>query len=168
METKTWSGATAEVLLVGRAESERPTGLACLPDGGVLITCPDGLREVDTGSGQAHWHVLLPGCHGGALVRGDGAVLVMCGSALVRWQEGHLRVVAGAFEEGSVLLAGPDDESWVLSGYGATLGVGQGTLALTRAGDTVGDQLRYPITFDAAVRSALWLDGRRFFLAAQR
>lgn len=168
VETKTWAGATAEVLLVGRVQSERPSGLACLPDGHVLITCPDGLLEVDPGSGQTRWRLLLPGCHGGVLVRGDGAVLVMCGSALVRWHDGRLQVVAGAFEEGAVLLPGPDDEPWVLSGYGATFGAGEGTLALTRAGETVGDQLRYPITFNAAVRSALWLDGRRFFLAAPR
>ncbi|MFE4631395.1 hypothetical protein [Streptomyces mirabilis] len=155
------------MLLVGRAQPERPTGLACLPDEHVLITCPDGLLEVDAGSGQARWRLLLPGCHGDALVRVDGAMLVMCGSALVRWHEGRLRAVAGAFEEGAVLLPGPDGEPWVLSGFGATLGAGEGTLALTRAGETVGDQLRYPITFNAAVRSALWLDGRRFFLAAQ-
>ncbi|WP_162948074.1 serine/threonine-protein kinase [Streptomyces europaeiscabiei] len=166
-ETKTWARATAEVLLVGRAQSGQPTGLACLPDEHVLITCPDGLLEVDPGSGQARWRLLLSGCHGGALVREDGAMLVMCGSALVRWHEGHLRVVAGAFEEGAVLLPGPDDEPWILSGYGATLGAGEGTLALTRAGETLDGQLRYPITFNAAVRSALWLDGRRFFLAAQ-
>ncbi|MFC9635935.1 hypothetical protein ACFTY8_43770 [Streptomyces mirabilis] len=167
VETKLWAGASAEVLLVGRAQPERPTGLACLPDEHVLITCPDGLLEVDAGSGQARWRLLLPGCHGDALVRVDGAMLVMCGSALVRWHEGRLRAVAGAFEEGAVLLPGPDGEPWVLSGFGATLGAGEGTLALTRAGETVGDQLRYPITFNAAVRSALWLDGRRFFLAAQ-
>ncbi|MCC9707383.1 hypothetical protein E4N62_20115 [Streptomyces sp. MNU76] len=167
VESKTWAGVTAEVLLVGRAQSAHPTGLACLPDEHLLITCPDGLLEVDAGSGQARWRLLLPGCHGGALVCGDGATLVMCGSALVRWHEGHLRVVAGAFEEGAVLLPGPDDEPWILTGYGATLGAGEGTLALTRAGETVGDQLRYPITFNAAVRSALWLDGRQFFLAAQ-
>ncbi|MDT0567721.1 hypothetical protein RM704_09600 [Streptomyces sp. DSM 3412] len=167
VETKAWAGASAEVLLAGRAQSERSSGLAALPDERVLITCSDGLLEGDTGSGQARRCLLLPGCHGDALVRRDGAILVMCSSALVRWHEGRLRVVAGAFEEGAVLLPGPDDEPWVLSGYGATFGAGEGTLALTRAGETVGDQLRYPITFNAAVRSALWLDGRRFFLAAQ-
>ncbi|MET8438737.1 hypothetical protein ABZV61_39810 [Streptomyces sp900116325] len=35
-----------------------------------------------------------------------------------------------------------------------------------RAGDTVGDQMRYPIHFPAAMRSAVWLEQRRFFLAA--
>lgn len=166
VEAKTWAGATAEVLLVGRAQSERPSGLASLPDERVMITCPDGLLEVDPGTGQTRWRLLLPGCHGGALVGEDGTLLVMCGSTLVRWHEGRLRVVAGAFEEGAVLLPGPDGEPWVLSGSGATFGAGEGTLALTRVGETAGDQLRYPITFNAAVRSALWLDGRRFFLAA--
>ncbi|MEU6230977.1 serine/threonine-protein kinase [Streptomyces sp. NPDC047042] len=167
VEINTGTGTTAEVLLVGRAQSERPTGLTLLPDERVLVTCSDGLLEVDPSSGQAHWRLLLSGCHGDALIRQDGSVLVMCGSALVCWHEGRLWAIAGAFEDGAVLLSGPDDEAWVLSGCGATFGVEEGTLALTRARDTVGDQLRYPIAFNAAVLSALWLDGRRFFLAAQ-
>jgi hypothetical protein len=166
VETQTWAGAVAEVALVGQEQQDRPTGLASLPPDRMLITCPDGLLEVDTARGHAHWNLRLPGCHGAALVRRDGAVLVMCGSALVRWHEGALRVIAGGFEEGSVLLAGPDGEPWVLSGSGVTFGAGEGSLALTRAGESAGDQMRYPITFEAAVRSALWLDGRRFFLAA--
>ncbi|WP_185806459.1 serine/threonine-protein kinase [Streptomyces sp. RP5T] len=167
VETRTWAGASVDVLLVGGAQQDRPTGLACLPRDRALITCPDGLLEVDTARGHAHWQLVLPGCHGAALVRPDGEVLVMCGSALVRWHEGELRAVAGGFEQGSVLLLGPDEEPWVLSGSGATLGSGEGSLALTRAGERVGDQMRYPIAFDAVVRSAVWLDRRRFFLAAQ-
>ncbi|MFD5482880.1 hypothetical protein [Streptomyces hawaiiensis] len=55
----------------------------------------------------------------------------------------------------------------MLSGSGATFGADTGsTLALTRLGDQVGDQQRFAIAFDAAVRSAVWLDGRRFLLAA--
>ncbi|MFE2492075.1 protein kinase [Streptomyces mirabilis] len=166
VETRTWAGATTDVLLVGPERSDRPTGLACLPQGRVLITCSDGLLEVDTASGQAHWHLALPGCHGAALVCQDGGVLVLCGSALVRWHDGRLQAVAGDFNDGSVLLAGPEGEPWVLSGSGATLGVGEGTLALVHIGDTVGDQMPYPIHFPAAVRSAVWLERRRFFLAA--
>jgi serine/threonine protein kinase len=166
VETRTWAGATADVLLVGPARPDRPTGLACLPQKRVLITCSDGLLEVDTVSGQAHWSLALPGCHGPALVGRDGGVLVLCGSSLIRWHEGRLHAVAGDFDDGSVLLAGPDGEPWVLSGSGATLGVGEGNLALVHAGDEVGDQMHYPIYFPAAVRSAVWLERRRFFLAA--
>ncbi|MCX5314794.1 serine/threonine-protein kinase [Streptomyces sp. NBC_00154] len=166
VETRTWAGATADVLLVGRMQPDRPTGLACLPQGRVVITRDDGLLEVDTASGQAHWYLALPGCHGAALVCQDGGVLVLCGSALVRWREGRLQAVAGGFDDGSVLLAGPDGEPWVLSGSGVTFGVGEGDLALVRAGDRAGDQMRYPIHFPGAVRSAVWLERRRFFLAA--
>ncbi|MDX3697678.1 hypothetical protein PV726_47420 [Streptomyces europaeiscabiei] len=85
---------------------------------------------------------------------------------MVRWHHGQLDAVAGGFEDGAVLLTGPDGEPWVLSGSGVTFGAGEGTLALTRAGERAGEQMRYPITFEAAVRSAVWLDRRRFFLAA--
>ncbi|MGX6738963.1 protein kinase domain-containing protein [Streptomyces peucetius] len=55
----------------------------------------------------------------------------------------------------------------MLSGSGATFGAGTGsTLALTRLGEQVGGQQQFSIAFDAAVRSAAWLDGRRFLLAA--
>ena len=130
------------------------------------MTRPDGLLAVDTARGHAHWHLALPGCHGAPVVRANGAVLVLCGSTLVRWHDGQLNAVAGGFEGGAVLLPGPDGELWVLSGSGVTLGTGQGTLALTRTGDQAGDHVSYPITFDASVRSALWLDRRRFFLTA--
>ncbi|MET7927044.1 protein kinase [Streptomyces sp. NPDC005349] len=166
VETRTWAGATAEVLLIGPPGPNRPTGLACLPQGRVLITCADGLLEINPASGQVRWHLALSGCRGAALVCRDGGVLVLCGSSLIRWHEGRLHAVAGDFDDGSVLLAGPDGEPWVLSGSGVTFGVGEGNLALVRAGDTVGDQMRYPIHFPAAVRSAVWLERRRFFLAA--
>ncbi|MEU5476787.1 serine/threonine-protein kinase [Streptomyces mirabilis] len=166
VETRTWAGVAAEALLVGQPQQARPTGLAWLSDNTLLMTCPDGLLNVDLTRGHAHWHLPLPGCHGAPLVRDDGAVWVMCGTALVRWHDGRLDAVAGGFEDGAVLLPGPDGEPWVLSGSGVTFGAGDGTLALTRVGELAGEQMRYPITFEAAVRSAVWLDRRRFFLAA--
>lgn len=166
VETRTWAGASTEVLLAGQAQQARPTGLALLDDRTALITCPDGLLEADLARGGARWHLALPGCHGAPLVCEDGAVLVMCGSAVVRWHQGQLSVVAGGFEPGSSLLPGSEPEAWVLSGSGVTFETGQGSLALTRVGDRAGDQLRYPVTFQAAVCSATWLDRRRFFLAA--
>ncbi|GAA3265048.1 MULTISPECIES: serine/threonine-protein kinase [Streptomyces] len=166
VETTTWAGAAAEVLLIGQPQHDRPTGLALQSDRTALLTCPDGLLNVDLARGHAHWHLPLPGCHGAPLVHEDGAVWVMCGSVLVRWHHGQLEAVAGGFEDGAVLLPGQDGEPWVLSGSGVTFRTGDGTLALTRAGVRAGEQLRYPITFNASVRSALWLDQRRFFLVA--
>ncbi|GGZ58020.1 hypothetical protein GCM10010387_59860 [Streptomyces inusitatus] len=166
VKTQTWAGTSAELLLVGQKQQDRPTGMALLPDQKALVTTPNGLLEVDTVRGNAHWYLALPGCHGAPVVRENGAVLVLCGSTLVRWHDGRLNAIAGGFEDGAVLLPGPDGEPWVLSGSGVTFNTGQGTLALTRAGDQVGDQVSYPITFEASVRSAVWLDRRRFFLAA--
>lgn len=166
VKTQTWAGMTAELLLIGQKQQDRPTGMALLTDGTTLVTRPGGLLAIDTARGHAHWHLALPGCHGAPIVREDGTVLVLCGSTLVRWHDGQLNAVAGGFEDGAVLLPGPAGEPWVLSGSGVTFGTGQGTLRLTRAGDQAGDQVTFPITFNASVRSARWLDRRRFFLAA--
>ncbi|MFJ1742649.1 serine/threonine-protein kinase [Streptomyces microflavus] len=167
VETQTWQGVTAELLLVGHLDSrDRPTGMALLTDRTALVTCPDGLLAVDTVLGRTHWHLPLPGCHGASVVQEDKAVLVLCGSTLVRWHDRQLTAVAGGFDEGAVLLLGPEGEPWVLSGSGVTFGTGQRSLTLTRAGVQAGDQVSYPLTFEASVRSALWLDRRRFFLAA--
>lgn len=158
-----------ELLFMGPALADPPSGLAAPSSPGgnrLLVTGAHGVTAI-TRRGAAVWHLKLSGCHGAPLLQDDRALLVMCGPALVRWHDGgFLTVLAGAFEEGAQLLAGPGGEPWVLSGSGVTFGAGGGTLALTRVGNAVGDQLRYPITFEAAVRSAVWLDGRRFFLAA--
>ncbi|MFC9529026.1 protein kinase [Streptomyces sp. NPDC056975] len=162
---QTWTGATSELLLVGEAQG-MPTGMAWRGPTSLLVTCEDGVLDMDPTRGSTRWLLTLPGCHGAPLIGPDGAVLVMCGPAVVRWHDGVLTTVAGGFEPGAELLAGPDHEPWVLSGSGVTFGAGEGTLALTRAGEMVGDQLRYSIAFEAAVRSAVCLGGRRFFLAA--
>ncbi|MFD3922877.1 protein kinase [Streptomyces sp. NPDC058595] len=165
--TQTWQDIASEVVLVGETTAVRPTGMAWR-EGSLLVTCEDGLLELDPVRGRTEWFLNLPGCHGAPLIGPDGEVLVMAGPAVVRWHKSILLVVAGAFDEpGPQLVAGHNGEPWVLSGSGATSGTGQGgTLALTRVGDRVGDQLRYPLAFDASVRSAAWLDRRRFFLAA--
>ncbi|MFD7553601.1 protein kinase [Streptomyces sp. NPDC059835] len=171
VEMQAQAPLAAELLFMGvRALEDPPSGLTAIswPRGSsLLITGAHGVLEVGTrGPGAARWRLELSGCHGAPLLQSDDALLVMCGPALVRWHDGVLTVLAGAFEEGAQLLAGPGGEPWVLSGSGVTFGAGDGTLALTRVGSELGDQLRYPISFEAAVRSAVWLDGRRFFLAA--
>ncbi|MFE2736767.1 protein kinase [Streptomyces sp. NPDC059349] len=173
VEIRAQAPLTADLRFVGPALADPPSGLATRASPGgnkPLITGVHGVTEHgvmrSSGGGVAIWRLKQSGCHGAPLLRPDDALLVMCGPALVRWHERALTVLAGAFEEGAQLLAGPAGEPWVLSGSGVTFGAGDGTLALTRVGSEVGDQLRYPIAFEAAVRSAVWLDGRRFFLAA--
>lgn len=164
---RTEPGIAASVVLAGEDWPLTPSGLAWESAERALITTEAGLAEVDLQRGGVRWRLPLPGVHGAAVVLPDGAVCVPCGSAVVMWLDGELRAVGGGFEANASLLLGPDASVWVLSGSGATFGAGTGsTLALTRLSDEVGDQQRFSIAFDAAVRSADWLDGRRFFLAA--
>ncbi|WP_328625638.1 protein kinase [Streptomyces sp. NBC_00353] len=165
----TWTepGIVVSVVLAGEDWPLPPSGLAWESAERALITTEAGLAEVDLQRGGGRWRLPLPGVHGAAVVLPDGAVCVPCGPAVVMWRDGELRAVGGGFEANASPLLGPDASVWVLSGSGATFGAGTGsTLALTRLSDEVGDQQRFSIAFDAAVRSADWLDGRRFFLAA--
>ncbi|MFE4089028.1 serine/threonine-protein kinase [Streptomyces sp. YIM B13502] len=164
--TQTWCGVTSHVALVGEVTAAQPSGMAWRASDSLLVTYEDGLVDLDPVRGRTRWFLTVDGCHGAPLIGPDGAVTVMAGPGVIRWHEGTLTAVAGGFEPGAELLSGPGGEPWVLSGSGVTYGAGDGTLALTRLGDTVGARLRYPISFEAAVRSAAWLDGRRFFLAA--
>lgn len=157
----------ADMLLVGEPGAALPLGgLAYEAPDRLLVTCADGVVELNPSSGSARWKFGLPGCHGAPLPLDDGSVCVLSGSALVKWHDSALTVVAGPFEAPAHLLRGPEGQPWVLSGSGGTFGVGESTLALTRVGGTLDDQLRYPIAFDAAVRSAASLGARRFLLAA--
>lgn len=169
VEMQAQAPLTAELAFMGvRALEDPPSGFATLsgPRGtNFLVTGTHGVAQI-TARGAAAWELKLSGCHGTPLLQPDGALLVMCGPALVRWHDGALTVLAGAFEESAQLVPGPGGQPWVLSGSGVTFSTSDGTLALTRVGIELGDQLRYPIAFQAAVRSAVWLDGRRFFLAA--
>lgn len=164
---RTEPGIVASVVLAGEDWPLSPSGLARESTERALITTEVGVAEVDLQRGGVRWRLPLPGVHGAAVVLPDGAVCVPCGPAVVMWRDGELRAVGGGFEPYASLLLGPDASVWVLSGSGATFGARTGsTLALTRLSDEVGDQQRFSIAFDAAVRSAGWLDGRRFFLAA--
>ncbi|MEV7156969.1 serine/threonine-protein kinase [Streptomyces misionensis] len=159
--------ADLSVVLAGESWPVRPSGMAWESDERALITTEAGVAEVDVQRGATRWRLPLPGVHGDAAVPADGSVWVLCGPAVVRWHDGVLRAVGGGFEANASLLLGPDASVWVLSGSGATLGAGTGsTLALTRLDEQVGDQQRFALDFDAAVRSAVWLGERRFLLAA--
>ncbi|WP_330309918.1 protein kinase domain-containing protein, partial [Streptomyces sp. NBC_00589] len=165
--TRTEPGIAASVVLAGEDWPLRPSGLAWETPNRALVTTESGLAEVDLQRGGLRWRLPLPGVHGAAVVMPDAAVYVLCGPAVVMWHDGVLQAVGGGFDANASLLSGPDESVWVLSGSGATFGAGTGsTLALTRLGDQVGDQQRFSIAFDAAVRSAVWLDGRRFLLSA--
>jgi hypothetical protein len=163
----TSAGVDLSVVLVGESWPARPSGLAWESAERALITTEAGVAEVDLQRGGTRWRLPLPGVHGGAAVPADGSMWVLCGPAVVQWRDGVLRAVGGGFEANASLLLGPDFSVWVLSGSGATLGAGTGsTLALTRLDEQVGNQQRFALDFDAAVRSAAWLGERRFLLAA--
>ncbi|WP_107469010.1 serine/threonine-protein kinase [Streptomyces griseiscabiei] len=165
--SRTPEGVDLRVALAGESWPVRPSGMAWEPTGRALISTEAGLAEVDLQRGGTRWLLPLPGVHGDAAVLGDGSVWVLCGPAVARWHDGVLRAVGGGFEANARLLLGPESSVWVLSGSGATLGTGTGsTLALTRLDEQVGDQQRFALDFDAAVRSAAWLGERRFLLAA--
>ncbi|MED7827200.1 hypothetical protein, partial [Streptomyces chiangmaiensis] len=138
--TQTWCGATSQVALVGEATAAQPSGMAWRARDSLLVTYEDGLVEVDPVRGRTRWFLTVDGCHGAPLIAPDGAVTVMAGPTVIRWHAGTLTAIAGGFEPGAELLSGPGGEPWVLSGSGVTYGAGEGTLALTRLGDTVGTQ----------------------------
>jgi len=165
--TEAGTGAVeARPLLVGGLAGHIPSGLAVALDGQVLVTVDGGIVDLDPRTGATRWRLALPGCDGSVLPRDDGSFLVMrCGTVLC-WHEGVLSAVAGGFPPRARLVAGDRGEVWVLSGSGVTFGSGEGTLALTWIGLEAGRQARYPIAFDAAVRSAVCLGRRRFLLAA--
>ncbi|WP_127452976.1 serine/threonine-protein kinase [Streptomyces sp. B29(2018)] len=165
--SRTPEGVDLRAVMAGEPWPARPSGMAWESAERALITTDAGLAEVDLHRGGTRWRLPLPGVHGDAAVAADGSVWVLCGPAVVQWRDGVLRAVGGGFEANAGLLLGPESGVWVLSGSGATLGTGTGsTLALTRLDEQVGDQQRFALDFDAAVRSAAWLGERRFLLAA--
>ncbi|WP_050564098.1 serine/threonine-protein kinase [Salinispora arenicola] len=131
----------------------------------MLVTTGEGVVEVDTLRGTAHWLLPLAGCSGSALASADGGILVRRGSAVVEWKDGVLTPIAGDLGDTRMLLWGPGGQAWALCGNGAELG--GATLGLVRLGGMVGDQQRYSISFDANVLSAAWLGDLRFFLGAE-
>jgi len=160
-----YDGIPAQLVLAGEDGWDKPSGIAALDAGRLVVATAGGLVELDTAWGMTSWLMRLPGCVNEPLVLPDGSVLAVCNSAVVRVTGGELAAVAGGFDGNVHLLAGTDGEPWALSGYGAS-SPGDGTLALTRLGTRAGDQHRYDVYFAAQVHTAGWLGGLRFFLAA--
>jgi hypothetical protein len=96
----------------------------------------------------------------------DGSILVLHGAAVLRWHNDEVHVVAGGSTGGTVLLRGPDGEAWVFDYKGANWLQAGRTVTLTRLGAGLGQEERYTVEFWAGIWSAVWLCGRRFFLAS--
>jgi len=162
----TYDGIPAQLVLCAEGGWDKPSGIAALDDSRLVVVTAGGLVGLDPIRGGTSWLMRLPGCVNEPLVLPDGSVLAACGNAVVRIVGDRLEAVAGGFDGNVHLLAGPGGEAWALSGYGASFGPGDGSLALTRIGAAVGDQHRYDVYFPAKVNAADWLDRLRFFLAA--
>ena len=154
----------AELVLAGEDGWGKASGIAVSGERQLVAVTGSGLIELDAARGVTSWMLPLPGCANEPLVLADRSVLAVCGTAVVRVQDGALEAVAGGFDGNVHLLTGPDGEPWALSGYG-TSATGECTLALTRLGAQAGDQHRYDINFPVQIFTAGWLDGLRFFLA---
>lgn len=155
----------AQTALTGEGTWSRPSGIAALGPGHLVMVTPVGLIDLDAARGTTSWLTRLPGCVNEPLVLPDGSLLAVCGRGVARISESGIEAVAGEFDGLPRLLAGPGGEPWVLSGQGSDI-PGDGTLALTRLGERPGDQHRYGIECAGDVRAAAWLGGLRFFLAA--
>lgn len=163
---ETAPGVQAEVVLHGVETCETVVdGVAVGPDGRLLLTMPAGIAQVDLGTGSVDWAVPIPGCRHNAVPRADGSVLVICGETVLRWDKDELQIVAGGFTGGTSLLRGPDDEAWVFDYKGAGWLKAGLAVTLTRLGTELGQEVRHTIDFQAGIWNAVWLSGRRFYLA---
>ena len=166
--TQTAPGVHAEVVLYGTQPSATTIdGVAVDAGGRLLLTMPEGIARVDLGTGVIDWAVPIPGCRRGALALADGSILVLHGAAVLRWHANAMEVVGGAFTGGTSLLPGPDGEAWVFDYKTAGWAGGHRAVTLTRLGTDprLGDEERHTIDFHAGIWSAVWLSGRRFYLA---
>jgi hypothetical protein len=151
-------GVTARAVLAGAGSWPEISGMACGPDGTLLLTVPGGVITANPRTGATSWALCLAGCRGTPAVWPDGTITAVCGYAVVTWRDGTLAVAGGGFTGQSSLLPGPGPAIWV-SDY-------SGQLTLTRLGDGPGEEERHEIDFPAHVWKATWLGDRRFFLAA--
>lgn len=166
--TETAPGVQAEVVLYGmQASATTVDGVAVDAGGRLLLTMPDGIARVDLDTGVTDWAVPVPGCRRGALALADGSILVMHGAAVLRWRDHAVEVAGGGFTGGTSLLPGPNGEAWVFDYKTAGWAGGGRAVTLTRLGAELrlGDDERHTVDFRAGIWSAVWLSGRRFYLA---
>ena len=164
--TETAPSVRAEVVLHGSQPSETTVdGIAVDPDGRLLLTMPAGIARVDLSTGRLDWAVPIPGCRGHALALADRSILVLQGTAVLRWHEDKVRIVSGGFTGGTSLLPGPRGEAWVFDYKGAAWLKAGLAVTLTRLGAGLGQEERHTIDFRAGIWSAVWLSGQRFYLA---
>jgi len=159
-------GVRAEVSLHGtRPQNAVIEGVAVDPLGRLLLTTAEGVVRADPETGALGWAVPIAGCRRGAFPCADGSILVVCGETVLRWDGSEFRIAAGGFTGGTSLLPGPDGEVWVFD-YKRTDRLGSGSsVTLTRLGSELGQEERHTLDFRAGIWSAVWLSGRRFFLA---
>jgi Restriction endonuclease len=164
--TETASGVHGRVVLYGTEPMTTVAdGIAVDARGRLLLTMPDGIIRADLSSSVLDWAVPVPGCRGSALPCADGSILVTCGEAILRW-DGHVcQIVAGGLTGGTSLLPGPDGQEWAFDYKGAAWLQFGTSVTLTRLGREMGQEQRYAVDFQAGIWSAVWLSGRRFFLA---
>lgn len=164
--TETAPGIHAEVVLHGTQPQDTVIGgITVDTRERLLLTMPEGIVRADPISGALGWAAPIPGCRGSALQRADGSILVICGETVLRWDGHECQILAGGFTGGTSLLAGPDGQEWVFD-YKNAQWTGSGmSVTLTRLGDGLGQEDRHTIDFQAGIWNAVWLSGRRFFLA---
>jgi hypothetical protein len=163
---ETAPGVQAAAVLCGTEAADKIVdGIAVGLDGRLLLTMPSGIARVDPGTGALDWAVPIPGCRRNALARPDGSILVLQGTSVLRWAQDEVQIVAGGFTGGTSLIRGPDDEAWVFDYKGADWLQFGTAVTLTRIGTELGRDERYLIDFRAGIWSAVWLVGRRFYLA---
>jgi hypothetical protein len=164
--TETSPGIHGDVVLHGtQAQETVADGIAVDRDGQLLLTMPQGIVRVGPGTGACDWAVPIPGCRGSALPSPDGSLLVICGETILRWDGQKCRIVAGGFTGGTSLLRGPDGQAWVFDYKKAERCNSGMSVTLTCLGAEMGQEERHVVDFQAGIWNAVWLSGRRFFLA---
>jgi hypothetical protein len=141
-------GVRTSLLVSTDPQADPYTGGALARDGRLLLTCSAGVQALDLASRTGSWELSLPGSHGPVGVDRDGHLLVVCGGAVARWNDGMLHPVAGGFRPLSHLLAGRDGSHWVLTSEPA------GGHILTRLGTALGEEQHWPVEFPGRVSRA--------------
>ncbi|NUR31328.1 MAG: hypothetical protein HOV83_36715 [Catenulispora sp.] len=157
------AGRSARADLTGVGAWPEQSGMAGAPDGNAAVTTSVGVVAVSVATGDAGWLVPIVGCRSAPVVAPDGTVTVICGQAVIRWDDGDVNVVGGGFTGNSHLISGAGATVWVFDQTGERYA---SQLTLTRLGDRLGQEMRYAIRFNADVWCAAWLGGERFFLSA--